>query len=79
MHLGPPPTRVIDTTRKFDERRSLSRIGWWVLVLAVWMVTSTRIDSRWWGSISAVEVTSAKCPRTVIMPRCLAANSTFVR
>src|SRR5262249_62097393 len=42
------------------------------------MLTSTDDTSGWSGSRLPVTLTSPKCPRTVIMPRCLAANSTWV-
>src|SRR5215467_13223366 len=47
-------------------------------MLAVEMVTCTDDVSGCSGSMSAVAATSAKWPRTVIMPRCLAENSTCV-
>jgi hypothetical protein len=68
----------VSTSRKFDERRSLSLVSLWVRMLAACIVTSTDEVSGWSGSMSAIELTSAKWPRTVIMPRCFAANSTCV-
>src|SRR2546428_69325 len=66
------------TSRKLDERRSLSRCSLWVRMLAVLMVTSTVERSGSSGRISPLAVTSEKLPRTVIMPRCFAENSTCV-
>src|SRR5215468_12391486 len=66
------------TSRKFDERMSLSLIPLLVRMLAVEIVASTFAVSGWSGSMSAVVLTSAKCPRTVIIPRCFAENSTCV-
>ena len=58
--------------------RSLSRWGLWVLMLATSMVTSNDELAGFSGSIVPLLVTSLKWPRTVIMPRCLTANSTCV-
>ena len=48
------------TSRKFDERRSLSLIPLLVRMLAVEMVTSTDAVSGWSGSISAIALSSSK-------------------
>src|SRR5215467_3116107 len=66
------------TSRKVDDNTSLSRCALLVLRLATWMVTCTEEVSGWSGSMSAVAATSAKWPRTVIIPRCFAENSTCV-
>src|SRR6266700_4189472 len=50
----------LSTSRKFDERRSLSRWVLWVRILAVWMVTSTDDASGLLGSIWPVALISAK-------------------
>src|SRR5438105_8039546 len=47
-------------------------------MLAVLIVASTEVFSGCSGSIVPPAVTSLKWPRTVIIPRCLAANSTWV-
>src|SRR5215468_4845389 len=66
------------TSRKFDERMSLSLIPLLVRMLAVEIVASTFAVSGWSGLMSAFVLTSLKYPRTVIIPRCFAENSTCV-
>src|SRR5215469_1018200 len=68
----------LSTSRKLDDRRSLSRCSLWVRMLAVLMLTSMFERSGSSGRTSPVTETSAKWPRTVIIPRCLAENSTWV-
>src|SRR5215472_979317 len=65
-------------SRKLDDRRSLSRCSLWVRMLAVLIETSMLERSGSSGKTSPVTETSAKWPRTVIIPRCLAENSTWV-
>src|SRR5437588_3752670 len=65
-------------SRKLDDRRSLSRCSLWVRMLAVLIVASAVDRSGCSTSMAPLAVTSAKWPRTVIMPRCLAENSTCV-
>src|SRR5215469_6939843 len=68
----------LSTSRKLDDRRSLSRCSLWVRMLAVLMLTSMFERAGSSGKTSPVTETSAKWPRTVIIPRCLAENSTWV-
>src|SRR5258708_4285685 len=68
----------LSSSRKYDERRSLSRCALLVVRLATLMVTSTFEAEGLAGSIVPLVATSVKCPRTVIMPKCLAENSTWV-
>src|SRR5687767_5625892 len=68
----------LSSSRKYDERRSLSRCALLVVKLATLIVTSTEDPDGLEGSIDPLVVTSAKWPRTVIMPKCLAENSTCV-
>ena len=49
-----------------------------VRTLAVEMVTSTNAVSGCSGSISAIALSSSKWPRTVLMAKCLAENSSCV-
>ena len=68
----------LSISRKLDPRRSRSRCSLWVRMLAVWIVAEKDDFSGCSGSSSASVVTSLKWPRTVIIPRCLAENSTWV-
>src|SRR6266581_4789492 len=87
-YLSPPACSIfvllkvmvgyLSTSRNVDERRSLSRCSLWVRMLEVLIVASTWVLSGCSGSMVPPAVTSAKWPRTVIMPRCLAENSTCV-
>ena len=53
-------TGNLSTSRKFDERMSLSLIPLLVRMLAVESVASTVAVSGWSGSMSAVVLTSSK-------------------
>lgn len=67
----------LSSSRKYGERRSLSRWALLVVRLAT-MLTSTDESAGRTGSTWPRVVTALKYPRTVIIPKYLARNSTCV-